>query len=146
MGNSSLVLFSHAGSAWVIPLLIIVLAVMPRIGATKVDMIESYQDANANAVSGGELSMNTKIVLQQYDLVEEFRQGPALAISHLHWRKFLIPSIFNAIECGHYRCRAENITRDNSTLYARPKPHFHTRRFCMLPEFRSYFCRLRLQV
>jgi len=93
-----LVLFSRAGAAWVILLLIIVLAgCAAPIGATKVDMIESYQDANANAVSGGELSMNTKIVLQQYDLVEQFQQSPAPAISHLHWKKILIPSIFNAI-------------------------------------------------
>ncbi len=54
------------------------------IGVTKVDMVTAYRDINANALTGDELSMDTKIILHRHDLLEQFQRDPAEVIARLH--------------------------------------------------------------
>ncbi len=54
------------------------------IGVSKVDMVTTYKDINANVLTGHGLSMDTTIVLNRFNLVEQFGQDPAEAIARLH--------------------------------------------------------------
>jgi pimeloyl-ACP methyl ester carboxylesterase len=54
------------------------------IGVTKVDMITAYQDINASALTGDELSADTTIILHRFNLLEQFQQDPAMVIARLH--------------------------------------------------------------
>jgi hypothetical protein len=54
------------------------------IGVTRVDMITSYEDINANALFGDELSMDTKIVLRRFNLTEQDQMDPPAFIARLH--------------------------------------------------------------
>jgi pimeloyl-ACP methyl ester carboxylesterase len=54
------------------------------IGVRNVDMITAYQDINASALYGVELSDDTKIILHRFDLLELFQDDPTAVILRLH--------------------------------------------------------------
>ena len=58
------------------------------IGVTKIGTQEAYLGINANALSGKEISVDTEIVLNRFDLTEQFRKDPAAVIAQLHKKAF----------------------------------------------------------
>lgn len=54
------------------------------IGVRKVGTEKAYQEINASALMGSEISPDTKIVLHRFDLLEQFDDDPADVISVIH--------------------------------------------------------------
>ena len=54
------------------------------IGVRKVGTEKAYQEINASALMGNEISSDTKIVLHRFDLLEQFDDDPAAVISLIH--------------------------------------------------------------